>query len=215
MSAVASEQSRGRIPRSSPSGGTPAPSAARCAGRRRGRRTSWRCPAAGPSCSTPGSVVPGTGGSRPTNSTSSKTPVPSRSSGRRSLVSPSGWRRASTTSTTSASAESRSSPTPCRRPPTAAPAVPKRRWPSSGWSIVSPPRSASTRPRFAGATTWHRSTSRTPPGSARCTTSATTPPRCAGRWRPPATTSCAPSRPAGEPPPIRWPSASAWPRTSR
>ena len=122
---------------------------------------------------------------------------------------------ASTTSTTSASPASRWSPTPCRPPPTAAPAGPRRRSPSSAWSTGSPPRSGWTRPRCAGATSCPGSPSRTPPASAPSTTWATTPSRSSGPWRRPATTSCAPSRRAVGPRATRSRSASASPRTSR
>ena len=66
--------------------------------------------------------------------------------------------------------------------------------PSSGRSTCSPPRSAWTRPRCAGATCCPRSTSRSPRRPARPTTAATTRRRSSGRWRPPATTTCGPSR---------------------
>ena len=68
----------------------------------------------------------------------------------------------------------RSSPTPRRPSPTAAPAAPRPPPPSSGPSTCSPPRSAWTRPRCAAATSSPPTRSRTRPPSAPPTTSATT-----------------------------------------
>ena len=54
-----------------------------------------------------------------------------------------------------------------------------------------------------------------PTASAPCTTAATSRPRWRRRWRRPATTSCARSRPSGGPAATSSSSASAWPATSR
>ena len=95
---------------------------------------------------------------------------------------------------------------PCRRRPTAAPAGPRRPPPSSGWSTSSPPRSAWTRPRCAGATSCRRSPSRTRPAiGTDLRRRRLRRRRSTARSTRPATTSCGPSRRGGERPATRSP----------